>query len=89
MSQIVMFERIRRLWHRFYTPARKRLAPLRRLTLECAGLEGRTLLSGAQAVLDVSGTSVAVLNPITGALGTLSTPNNFTTDTIRALARDG
>jgi hypothetical protein len=36
---------------------------------------------GAQGILDVSGTSVAVLNPVTGAVKTLNTANNFLTDT--------
>jgi hypothetical protein len=58
MSQNAMIERIRRLWHRFHTPARKRLTPRRRLALECVGLEGRALLSGVQGILDGSGASV-------------------------------
>jgi hypothetical protein len=89
MSQNAMIERIRRLRHRFHTLARKRLTPRRRLALECVGLEGRALLSGVQGILDVSGASVSVLNPVTGAVRNFSTANNFTADTLRGLAADG
>jgi hypothetical protein len=47
------------------------------------------LPSGAQAILDVSGSTVAVLNPVTGAVKTIGTSNNFSADTLRGLASDG